>query len=208
MNTQRNKAFEATYPIVCESMNVVYDFRELDSLMEPSRQFAINTHHGQRNQVLEYMAEIWNASKEYSRSKFLSECHRPDLSDLQREKEASASKSTGRRLALVLHTGRHDGVTKACCQELARIGNDVVILFADTKDEAIAMHMEEAVHLVERFGGKAIALARLPFWKINTQPSLMKNSKDWVLYDHQVFGDISKAMGRRPCFDVIGMSCV
>lgn len=113
-------------------------FALLDTLMEQTRQVAqeLQIQQGYHGQHID-SSNNENGLGQLSRSQFLQRYCCPNRPNKDR-----------RRVVLVLHSGRHDGVTQACCSELARMGSDVVILGVGT--DAAEAELIQARHLVER----------------------------------------------------------
>ena len=64
------------------------------------------------------------------------------------------------KVALVLDTGRYDGVTTKICQEMARFGAKVALTYVDEGDNAA--NANEVAENIRLHGGRAIALAGMP----------------------------------------------
>lgn len=186
--------WKRVYLIMCLAMWTNHNLNALDGVMKQSRQIAqfLRGNQGYHGQ------SIFRTTDELcSRSQLLQLCLRPNKLTKDR-----------RSAALVLHSGRHDSVTQACCLELARMGSDVAILFVDA-DAAASAETAEAVHLVEHYGGKAVAIAGLPFWKVKNYfpPEPPRECLPKLDIDGKYIEQALEALGSRDYFDIIGSLC-
>lgn len=180
-NNRQDRAYKAVYLYLCKwSAHTPqrYDFRKLDRLMAKSRLCWPRLREEQYN--LDETGVLRAARPLYStRARFLRGCH-----NLPYEPDDDT-----RRAALVLHSGRDDGVTEACCVQLARMGHDVAILFADI-GPVVAAEMAAAASRVKQCGRKAVALPKVALWQND--------------YGEEILTKALDALGADRGFDVIG----
>lgn len=174
-HNRQDRAYKAVYLYLCKwSAHTPqrYDFRKLDRLMAKSRLCWPTLREEQYN--LDKTGVLRAASpRYYDRARFLRHC----LEHLPYEPDDDA-----RRAALVLHSGRDDGVTEACCVQLARTGHDVAILFADI-GPVVAAEMAAAASRVKQCGRKAVALPKVDLWKGDCGEEILTKALDALSAD-------------------------
>lgn len=182
------RAYKAVFLCLCWFLPPLHDFDQLDGLMMETRLCATRMRKIQKF-VGKDAVSRQIICRAYVRTGFLKHCINEGI---PYDDNATSKSHSNRRVALVLHSGRDDGVTQACCVQLARIGNDVAILYADV-GSGVCLAMAQAAHDVERCGRRAVALPKLPFWGLHIDA-----------VNSSILTEALDALGASRGFDVIG----
>lgn len=224
---QKQRGYRMAYKFVREIMHRrhMYNFNRLDNLMTQTHVSSDTWRQNRRSSLPNWLPR----KRKLSRKRFLQDYRRPRAGGSQNENSVTKSHedilepiqdharvvsqngdekcaaivsecALANCVALILHSGRHDGVTQACCWELARLGSKVAVLFSYT-DSTTATGIKEVISLVERSGGKAVAIAGLPFWTVANVPGKSK-----LLFHGKAIQRALEALNSHS-FDIIGMFC-
>lgn len=182
------RAYKAVFLCLSWFLPKSYDFDRLDEVLMGTRIGATQMQKIQKFVGKDAIHGRISAQK-LDRISFLKYCV---LEDMPHDDNAISKSHSNRRVALVLHSGRDDGVTQACCIRLARLGHDVAILYADV-GSGVSLDMAHAARHVERCGRRAVALPELPFWGATIDTA-----------NARVLTEALDTLGGHKGFDVIG----
>lgn len=104
------------------------------------------------------------------------------------------------RCAIVLDSGRDDGVTEACCERLSRMGAKVAVTFVGDEAEDGAMMICDLVERLCQAGGWAVAIRGIPYRTMS-----YSEQPPGVRFVEELINQALHDLGRNQ-FDIVGKS--